>query len=259
MQHTSGCRSLFRAAFACALACSLAACDATFAPEDPENDFEARPRIRVPDPIEPADEGQTADLLQQYAKRDRIERKESVTWELPFKSKRLAVALLITAAKDRPEDLSLFLTPDATWGLPDTRQFGRRRVFDGDGGDRFLRAFRKAARRLPGKASWITEPQVPGVQEMVYSGAEPMWAYWESKPEHIYIRMIVRDRRAQIDYIGFFEDPPPDRIHVRPELHARPGLIPSYRQPGGATQERAPARMPARQPSERVEIREAPE
>jgi hypothetical protein len=231
MQHIPRSRTFLRAAFACTLACNLAACESWQPEEDAETDLEARPRIRVPDPILPVEEGQSADLLQQYAKRDRIEPEEPATWELPGKSKRVAVALLITAAKDRPEDLHLFLTPDATWGMPDTRQFGRRRVFDGDGGERFLQAFRKAARRFPGNASWTSEPQVPGIQAMVSSGAEPMWTYWASRAERIYTRMIVRDGAAKIDYIGFFEEPPTEPIRVRPELHAKPPMAAPYRQP----------------------------
>jgi hypothetical protein len=216
------------------LAYSLGACDPQLPAAAPEAGLEARPRVRVPDPVLPAEEGQSADLLQQYAKRDRIDADEPSTWELPFKSKRLAVALLITAAKDRPEDLALLLTEDATWGWPDTRQFGRRRVFDGDGGERFMAAFRKAARRFAGNATWQNQPLVPGVQEMVRSGAEPMWSFWEHRPERIYLRMIIRDGHAKIDYIGFFEDLPQAPILVRPEYGVAPGLAPPLRRPEGA-------------------------
>lgn len=259
MQHISGCRGLVRAAFACTLAWSLGACDSSPPPRDASTDLEARPRVRVPDPIQPAGEGESANLLQEYAKRDRIEPDEPATWDLPFKSKRVAVALLITAAKDRVEDLPLLLTPDAAWGLPDTRELGRRRVFDGDGGERFLQAFRKTAQRFPANATWENRPLLPGIQEMVRSGAEPMWSYWENLPERIYVRQVVRDGRAQIDYIGFFEEIPQDPIHVRPAYGLPPNLTPPMRRPEGADQvplDRAP---PSRRPNERIEVRERPQ
>ena len=247
---------MVRLAFGCTLACSLVGCDPNLPPEASETDFQARPRVRVPDPIQPVEDGQPGNLLQQYAKRDRIEPDEPATWDLPFKSKRVAVALLITAAADRPEDLPLVLTPDATWGLPDTRQLGRRRVFDGDGGEAFLQAFRKAAQRFPSSAPWQNQPLLPGAQEVVRSGAEPMWSFWENQPERIYIRKVVRNGQAKIDYIGFFEELPQEPIRVRSEYGMPVALTPPMRRPEGMSPTMpTPAR---RDPANRVEMPRPP-
>lgn len=258
MQHGSRLAIGVRAAFACALGCSLFACAPDKPPEDLEIDLEGRPRIRVPDPIQPAGEGESANLLQHYAKRERIEAEEPSTWDLPFKSKRIAVALLITAAKDRVEDLPLLFTADATWGLPDTRQLGERPIFAGDGGETFMQAFRTAAQRFPSEAHWENRPLTPGPQEAVRTGAEPMWSYWENLPERIYIREIVRDGRAWIDYVGFFETLPDQPIRIRSDYGLPPDLTPPLRRPDGSLHHTGPPRTAPRPSRDRVEIRERP-
>lgn len=187
--------------------------------------------VRVPDPIAPAGENESADILQLYAKREMFDELEPRTWELPFQSKRLGVALLILAAHDRIEDLDLVLTPDARWGLPDRRQFGARPVFGPDGGEAFLQAFRTALHRVPASASWKSSPMPPGVQETVRTGTEPAWISFGEGIDAVVIREVMRDRSARIDYIGFFVEPPEGSIRVagRPAI---PPTVPPPRRTG---------------------------
>lgn len=187
------------------------ACDGT--PPPSHDDRPQRP-VRIPEPIAAALPGAPADLLQGYLHRDPIDPREADLWELPFQSKRLAVALLIIAGKDRLEDLDLVLTPDATWGLPEPRRFGARPIFDGDGGEAFLAAFRSAAARFPEKAQWQAPALPIGGQELVRSGAEPMWSFYTHENDRILLRMVVQGGRARIDYVGLFETVPTEPVRV---------------------------------------------
>jgi hypothetical protein len=183
----------------------------------PPQHFEPPPAhkaVRIPDPVAPAPDGVSADLLQKYADRGPIVPRSIEVWELTYQSKLLSIALMSTAAIDRLEDLPLVLTPDATWGLPDPRRFGQRRVFAGDHGAAFLAAFRAAAQRFPAESTHKTQPVLDGVQGVVRIGAEPYWTYWVNGNDRIYVRQIVYRGRPYIDYVGFFEQLPEEPIHV---------------------------------------------
>lgn len=239
---------------ACVVGAGVLACQPELLPAE---DFalEERPPVRVPEPVEVPAEGADKNLLQRYVEREPLDPNEPQTWELPFKSKRVVVALLITAAHDRLDDLPLILSPDAMWGLPDTRMLGARPVFNGDDGEAFFDAFRKAAQRFDGDADWVNKPLLPGMQEAVRAGAEPMWGYYSIGPERIYIRQVQRGGRTWIDYVGFFEELPSEPIQLRPELAMPAPMVPPVRRPDGTRQPESPQR-PTR---DRVEIRERPD
>jgi hypothetical protein len=167
------------------------------------------PAVHVPQPVAPAEDGVSADFMQVCVLREPFDEAESDHWEMPFQSRRLAVALMIIVAQDRIDDLDRVLTPDATWGLPETRRFGARPIFGPDGPHEFVHALREAGRRLPAKPSWRTLPLTMGTQESVRSGAEPLWAFYENGGDRIYFRMVMREDKARIDYVGLFEDGPP--------------------------------------------------
>jgi hypothetical protein len=139
---------------------------------------------------------------------------EPAVWELPFHSKRMVAALLTTAAADDLEHLSLLLTPDAHWGLPDTRMMQARPVFADDHGEAFLAALRGAAGRFPGSTRWVNPMLVPGVQASVRSGAEPYWTYYDNGIDRIYLRHVVRDGEARFDYVGLFREAPRASVRV---------------------------------------------
>jgi hypothetical protein len=216
-------------------AAALAAALASWACEPPNaqlDDVVAVPPTtkRVARPVDEAAEGQSKDLLQHYVGRERITAGEAERWELPFQGKRLVVALLISVAKDEPADLRLVLTPDARFGPVDTRRLAARPIF-ADGGVEFMNRFREAARRFPGTASWQNLIEVPGVQETVRTGAEPVWSYYENGNDRILFRSIIYQGRARIDYVGFADEPPEQAPPlVGPE---RPPLLPPYRRPDG--------------------------
>lgn len=186
--------------------------------------------IRIPNPIEPAPEGEAGTLLQEYAARPPIDAYEAQWWELPFQAKRLVIALLITAAKDRIEDLPLVLTPDATWGLPEPSRFGARPIFGPDHGEAFLAALRTAAGRFPAKAKWQSQPMPPGPEMTVRAGAEPYWTYYVAGNDRIYFREVIYQGRARIDYVGLWQELPTERIQVR-DQGPSPPLSPPPRRP----------------------------
>jgi hypothetical protein len=194
-------------------------------PHDPTSSVP--PPVRIPQPIAAAGENESADILQHYADRPPIHELEPRGWELPFQSKRLAVALLIVAAKDRVEDLDLVLTPDARWGLPDRRQFGARPVFGDDDGEAFLADLRTALHRVPSTAAWKSSPMPPGVQETIRTGAEPMWISFGEGTETVLIREVMYRGTARIDFVGFFVEPPVGRIKVV----GQPGIPPTMPPP----------------------------
>jgi hypothetical protein len=193
---------------------------------------ESRPRRpnRVPSAIQPVDEGMSA-----YD-----------AWELPFQSKRLDIALVTIAAHDRIEDLHLVLTPDATWGLPETRRFGARPIFAGDGGEAFLAAFRAAAMRFPGNAKWETQPLASGPQDIIRNGAEPLWSFYSNANDRIYFRAVMHAGVARIDYVGLFEEIPTEPIKVIG--HGKPApLAPMLRRAPQGTPTGPNGEMPPRE------------
>ncbi len=228
------------------------ACDPSL-PSAPDAQPDTQPVARVPAPVPAAADETSRNLLQGYLDRDPdvirtrmvpaegdptrkaavplTWEEESHTWRLPFQSKRLTAALLIAAAHDRLDNLRFILTPDARWGWPDLRRPASRPVFDGDGGEAFFQAFRKAAQRLPSDASWRSFPVPPGIQMLHATGAEPMWtAYAEKEPTLIVMHLVLYRGEARIDYVGFFEEIPaefPDMSGYGPP----PPLVPARRPP----------------------------
>ena len=170
----------------------------------------------------PAPSVEAGGLLAEFSARSEVAPSESEEWELPFQSKRLAVALMIAAAHDRPEDLAFVLTPDATWGFPDTRRFGQQSIRADDDGRAFLSILRSAARRFPAKTPWRTQPLRSGHQELVRTGAEPMWSYYDNGADRIYLREVLYQGRARIDYVGFFAELPTAPINITERGDAPP-------------------------------------
>jgi hypothetical protein len=205
------------------------ACDPHHAVEEPA--AAAAPSPPAPRPVPPGShEGSPTSLLAQYAPRPPIDAKEAASWELPFQGKRIAVALVTTAALDRLEDLPLIVAPNARWGLPDRREYGARPIFAGDGGAAFFEAFRAAASRLrgtppeldptnplsPGSAVYTCPPLAPGIQQVVRSGAEPYWCFYtsEDKLDLIVFRLRRVLGAARIEYVGLFEERPTSPVQV---------------------------------------------
>lgn len=207
-----------------AAAATLSACDPNLPPEIA--DVPVVERVRHP--IDPGADNESRSLLQFYAQRNPVEEAESHAWQLPFQAKRVAVAMLIAAALDRPEDLRFVLTPDATWGLPDRRRVGSRRVFRGDGGEAFLKALRIASARFAEQATFTTKPVLQGVQDIYRVGAEPMWTYWSQGDDYLVTRMIVIKGAARIDYVGLWEGTPDPKLDVS-AYGAAPPFIPIVR------------------------------
>jgi hypothetical protein len=217
-------------------------------PPDMSDDPAPHRAMRVPDPVHPAEPGQSKDILQHYVSRDESQdtsaqfkiptgkdlEAEARSWSLPFKSKRMVAALLTTVARDRLEDLKYIVAPDARWGKPDSRMMGARRVFAGDGGEAFFRALRQAATRFPHPPNYTNATAFElGVQERLRTGAEPMWAYYENGLDRILFRFRVIGGHAWIDYIGLFEDPPATAIHVS-DKGPPPPMSPPVRLPNGS-------------------------
>ncbi len=188
-------------------------------------------------------------LLDEYASRpdDDVNAAEADTWQLPFQSKRVIVALLTAAAQDDVGKLDLVLTPHARWGLPDRREWGGQPVFTEDGPQEFFDALRDAASRFGAKAPLRVPPQPNSAQFFVRHGAEPMWAYYTGgtpqSPDILAFKLVIEGGAARIDYIGFNtraptaleqmairstrEPPPPLKPRIMPSsMGSRPSLPP---------------------------------
>ncbi len=164
-------------------------------------------------------EGVPKSLLDEFAGRELLTRAESETWQIPEKSKRIPVGLLIAAAHDTYEDLDMFLTEDARWGFPDRREFESFPIFDDDGGARFVEALRGAASRFGAKASFTCPPQVNAATALIRAGAEPYWCWYMSNDhlEVIAFKLVTERGRARIDYVGMYVDRPTGPVPVRSE------------------------------------------
>ena len=93
-------------------------------------------------------EGLPEHLLHEYADREPAPESEVSTWDLPAKSKRLVVELLVLAARDQVNGLRGVMTTQARWGIPDRREYEARPVFANDDGRAFLDTLRQTASRL---------------------------------------------------------------------------------------------------------------
>ncbi len=238
-------RSALTLVLATTLAATSSGCEGAHGDDPSEAPTAAPQAARTARPV-PAGtfEGDPVSLLDQYAERDPATAREAATWTLPFKAKRMVVALLIAAARDRLQDLPLILAADATWGLPDRRQLGERPVFAGDGGAAFFDALRASAARLRGVlegqagrgATFNCPPMSPGAQEAVRTGAEPYWCYYISDDnlDLLVFRLQVIAGRGRITYVGLFERRPTGPIAVGRTDPPPPFVPPMLRDPSAA-------------------------
>jgi hypothetical protein len=224
----------------------------------------ARAEIHVPRPIDPGQGGTSRDLMQHYLadhpgrvdadrrrgygqprtvipQGDGIEREAwgwdipAETWILPFKSQRIIVTLVTTAARDRPDDLPLLIHPDARWGRPDPRLVGARPIFADDNGAEFLAAFQAALARIPEGTKYQNASQiVGGPARHLTTGSEPMWSYYEVDNDRILFRMRTRDGRPWVEYVGLYEDGPPAEPPNYDDLGPPPAMVAPTRRPDGS-------------------------
>ena len=163
-------------------------------------------------------EGVPEHLLHEYANRDPAPDAEVRTWDLPAKSKRVVVELLILAARDDSSRLHNVLTRAARWGIPDRREYDARPVFDGDDGRVFLDNLRAASSRLGRKENLNCPPIMPpAAQVYVRNGAEPMWCFYASDDslDILAFKLVLEGGSAKIDYIGLLPERP-SRVSPRP-------------------------------------------
>lgn len=202
-------------------------------------------------------------LLDEHATRTLPTPAQMDSWQLPYQAKLIVVNLLGVAARDRIEDLPHYMTEDARWGLPDRREIDARPILTEDDGVAFLTAFRNAATRFAGRirddessgpqstqksATFACPPMLPAVELLVRNGAEPMWCYFNShdKLDWLVFRMVVRDGRARVDYVGLFEERPTAHVVVE-RTDKPPPVVPPVRRRGvkpGERRQRVPPRGP---------------
>lgn len=184
-------------------------------------------------------EGVPEHLLHEYRGRDLAPASEVATWDLPAKSKRLVVELLVHAAADTTAGLRDMMTEQSRWGVPDRRELDARPVFDGDDGRAFLDVLRGVASRFGRKENLNCPPIMPpAAQAYVRNGAEPMWCFYSSSDglDIFAFKLVLEGGSAKIDYVGMHPERPTGMI-VRPGPPPPP-MTPMVRRGPGA------ARMP---------------
>lgn len=194
--------------------------------------------------VEPGEEGQSRNLLQHYRARDLAAQKlsipagdrlasEATAWQLPFQSKRMIAAFLTSLSRGAVDELQFVLAPDATFGRPDPRRPHARPIFEGDNLTEFFDGISGAAQRFDETATYVNPTAfLMGVQERIRTGAEPMWAFYESGDDKIMFRFRVYRERAYIDYVGFFPDAPSGPVDYS-ALGPPPPMMPGVRTEDG--------------------------
>ena len=185
-------------------------------------------------------EGVPEHLLHEYAQREPAAEAEVVTWDLPAKSKRLVVELLVLAARDEEKGLRGVMSRQARWGIPDRREFEARPVFAGDDGRAFLDTLRQVSARLGRKENLNCPPIMPpAAQNYVRNGAEPMWCFYSSNDglDILAFKLVLESGSARVDYVGMLTERP-TRMSVRNGVQPPP-MTPIVRRPPG-TAERMP-------------------
>ena len=197
-------------------------------------------------PVDPGADGQSRNLLQHYRARDLAAEKlaipagdslaaESTAWQLPFQSKRMIAAFLTSLSRGAVDEMQSTLAPTATFGRPDPRRPHERPIFEDDNLLEFFDGVTAAASRFDEGAKYVNPTSfLMGVQERIRSGAEPMWAYYESGPDRLMFRFRMYGEQAYIDYVGFFPEAPQEPVDfsalgpappMMPGVHTEDGKI----------------------------------
>ncbi len=189
-------------------------------------------------------EGVPEHLLHEYTGRDLAPTTEIGAWDLPAKSKRLVVELLVHAAADTTANLRELMTEQARWGVPDRRELDARPVFDGDDGRVFLDTLRGAASRFGRKENLNCPPIMPpAAQTYVRNGSEPMWCFYSSNDglDILAFKLVLEGGGAKVDYVGMHPDRPTGMIlrpgppppPMTPMVRRTPGTRPMPEGPEG--------------------------
>lgn len=222
------------------LGCALLAvgCDPQQAPATEQQ--VAAEQLPTRPAVDPGEDGQSRTLLQHYRSRDLAADKlaipagerlaaESTAWQLPFQSKRMIAAFLTSLARGAVDEVQYTLAPTATFGRPDSRRPHERPVFEGDNLIEFFDGVSAAAGRFDESAKYVNPTSfLMGVQERIRSGAEPMWAYYESGNEKLLFRFRMYGSLARIDYVGFFPEAPQEPVDYS-ALGPAPPMMPGVR------------------------------
>ncbi|MGH1343041.1 MAG: hypothetical protein ACRBN8_15885 [Nannocystales bacterium] len=175
-------------------------------------------------PVDPGEDGQSRTLLQHYRARDLAGGKlsvpagerlgaEATAWQLPFQSKRIVASFLTSLSRGAVDELQYTLAPGATFGRPDPRRPHERPIFEGDNLLEFFDGAHAAASRMDEMTTYKNPTSfVMGLQERIRSGAEPVWAFYESGPDKLMFRFRMYGSRAYIDYVGYFPEAPTEPV-----------------------------------------------
>jgi hypothetical protein len=129
-----------------------------------------------------------------------------------------------------PVEFADLFTADATWGWPDRRLPKSREVGDGK---HLFEALRSAAARFPSKAAFQCQPQTPGGEAAVATGAEGLWCWHKNAQSDLIAYKLVSDGgKLKISYIGLFEDPPGGFVRIIGYGNPPPSMVPTKRRQG---------------------------
>jgi hypothetical protein len=167
-------------------------------------------------------------LSSRYGARDDLGLEALGERELPTLAKKIIVALLSAAARNDLATLRGLLGLNASFGLPDRREFDAWPVDNFGSIETFAANLDLVAGRFDAEASFSCPALRPQHIDAVTRGALPMWCFYQSADglDLIVFRLRTTDGRGQVEYVGMFETQPTEQIKLGPSEPPPPPMTP---------------------------------
>lgn len=168
-------------------------------------------------------------LSSRYGARDDLRLEDLDERELPTLAKKLVVALLSAAAREDIATVRGLLAPNASFGLPDRREYDAWPLDDTASLETFTANLDLVAQRFDAEAAF----SCPALQrehiDAVTRGAQPMWCFFTSADglDLLTFRLRTIDGRGQVEYVGMFEAAPTEQLHLAPGEPNPPPITPA--------------------------------
>lgn len=148
----------------------------------------------------------TESLASRYGARSTLDAAARSSWILPRNAISLIGALIRAAVHGDRESGRSLLTPNASFGLPDRREYDAWPIAEGDNLERLLANLAAVAARLPADAERTCPPLVYEAEAVLARGEAPMWCFYTDQSSGAFdiltFRLRTIDGVAHVDYVG---------------------------------------------------------